>query len=100
MTKNRVEAFSDGVLAIVITIMILELKVPHGSNLAALRPLRPRFLTYVLSFVFLVRGGDSAGLRRPAHLGCHLHHGRVDVDRAGPADRVEDESFMSMVGNS
>jgi uncharacterized membrane protein len=53
MTKGRLEAFSDGVLAIVITIMVLELKVPHGDDLAALRPLVPSFLTYVLSFVYL-----------------------------------------------
>ena len=53
MTKGRLEAFSDGVIAILITIMVLELKVPHGVDLAALRPLLPVFLTYVLSFVFL-----------------------------------------------
>jgi uncharacterized membrane protein len=53
MTKGRVEAFSDGVVAILITIMVLELKVPHGSDLAALRPLIPTFLAYVLSFVNL-----------------------------------------------
>jgi uncharacterized membrane protein len=53
MTKNRLEAFSDGVLAIIITIMVLELKVPHGTDLAALRPLLPVFLSYVLSFVYL-----------------------------------------------
>jgi uncharacterized membrane protein len=53
MTKNRLEAFSDGVIAIVITIMVLELKVPHGTDFAALRPLVPRFLSYALSFVFL-----------------------------------------------
>ena len=53
MTKGRLEAFSDGVIAIIITIMVLELKVPHGSDLAALRPLIPVFLSYVLSFVFL-----------------------------------------------
>jgi uncharacterized membrane protein len=47
------EAFSDGVIAILITIMVLELKVPHGADLAALRPLLPVFLTYVLSFVML-----------------------------------------------
>jgi uncharacterized membrane protein len=47
------EAFSDGVLAIVITIMVLELKVPHGDTLAALRPMRAAFLAYVLSFVYL-----------------------------------------------
>jgi uncharacterized membrane protein len=53
MEKNRLEAFSDGVLAIIITIMVLELKVPHSSDVAALRPLLPVFLTYVLSFLYL-----------------------------------------------
>jgi uncharacterized membrane protein len=53
MTKNRLEAFSDGVIAIIITIMVLELKVPHDSDLTALTPLLPVFLSYVLSFVFL-----------------------------------------------
>jgi uncharacterized membrane protein len=53
MTKSRLEAFSDGVIAIIITIMVLELKVPRGSDLAALRPLLPIFLSYVLSFVFV-----------------------------------------------
>ena len=53
MTRTRLEAFSDGVIAILITIMVLELKVPHGGNLAALRPVLPVFLTYVLSYVFL-----------------------------------------------
>ena len=53
MTKNRLEAFSDGVIAILITIMVLELKVPHGTDLAALRPTLPTFLAYVLSFVVL-----------------------------------------------
>jgi len=53
VSKGRLEAFSDGVLAIIITIMVLELKVPHGTTLAALRPLVPVFLTYVLSFVYL-----------------------------------------------
>jgi uncharacterized membrane protein len=53
MTKNRLEAFSDGVIAIIITIMVLELKVPHGTDLASLKPLLPVFLSYVLSFVFL-----------------------------------------------
>ena len=50
---GRLEAFSDGVLAIIITIMVLELKVPHGTNLTALFPLLPVFLSYVLSFIFL-----------------------------------------------
>jgi uncharacterized membrane protein len=53
MTKGRLEAFSDGVLAILITILVLELKVPHGETLAALLPLWPVFLGYVLSFIFL-----------------------------------------------
>jgi uncharacterized membrane protein len=53
MEKNRLEGFSDGVLAIIITIMVLELRVPHGSDFAALRPLLPVFLSYVLSFVYL-----------------------------------------------
>jgi uncharacterized membrane protein len=53
MTKGRLEAFSDGVLAVIITIMVLELKVPHGADTNALAPLVPVFLTYVLSFVFV-----------------------------------------------
>jgi uncharacterized membrane protein len=53
MEKNRLEAFSDGVLAIVITLMALELKVPHGADWQALKPLFPIFLTYVLSFVYV-----------------------------------------------
>lgn len=55
MQKTRLEAFNDGVLAIIITIMVLELKVPHTNTLAALNPLLPVFLSYVLSFVYLVR---------------------------------------------
>jgi uncharacterized membrane protein len=53
MTKGRLEAFSDGVIAILITIMVLELKVPHGEDWHALRPLVPVFLAYVLSYVFI-----------------------------------------------
>ena len=53
MGKGRLEAFSDGVLAIIITIMVLELKVPHGADLAALSPVMPVFASYVLSFVYL-----------------------------------------------
>lgn len=53
MNKNRLEAFSDGVLAIIITIMVLELKVPQGVTLESLRPLFPVFLSYVLSFAYL-----------------------------------------------
>ena len=51
MSKTRLEAFSDGVFAVIITIMVLELKAPHGDDWDALRPLMPAFLTYVLSFV-------------------------------------------------
>jgi uncharacterized membrane protein len=53
MGTGRLEAFSDGVLAIIITIMVLELKVPHGTSVAALQPLLPVFLSYVLSFIYL-----------------------------------------------
>ncbi len=53
MKTSRLEAFSDGVLAIIITIMVLELKVPHGADLAALWPLLPVVLSYVLSFVYV-----------------------------------------------
>src|SRR4051812_30455131 len=53
MTKGRLEAFSDGVIAIIITIMVLELKVPHGSELTDIRPLLPVFLSYVLSFIYI-----------------------------------------------
>jgi len=53
VTKGRLEAFSDGVLAIIITIMVLELKVPHGASFADLSPLFPVFLSYVLSFVYV-----------------------------------------------
>jgi uncharacterized membrane protein len=53
MGKNRLEAFSDGVLAIVITIMVLELRVPHDTSLTALKPLWGVFLSYVLSFIYL-----------------------------------------------
>jgi uncharacterized membrane protein len=53
MKTNRLEAFSDGVLAIIITIMVLELKAPHEAELSALAPLLPAFLSYVLSFVYL-----------------------------------------------
>ena len=53
MGKGRLEAFSDGVIAIIITIMVLEMKVPHGDSLADLSPLLPVFLSYVLSFVYV-----------------------------------------------
>jgi uncharacterized membrane protein len=53
MNKDRLEAFSDGVVAILITIMVLELKIPHGADLESLRPIVPVFLTYVLSFIYI-----------------------------------------------
>ena len=53
MTKSRMEAFSDGVIAVIITILVLELRVPHAAGLSSLRPVAPVFLSYVLSFVFL-----------------------------------------------
>jgi uncharacterized membrane protein len=53
MKKGRLEAFSDGVIAIIITIMVLELKIPHGADWEAIRPVVPVFFTYVLSFVYL-----------------------------------------------
>ena len=53
MSKGRLEAFSDGVLAIIITIMVLELKVPHGADLEALTPVFPVFVSYLLSFIYI-----------------------------------------------
>ncbi|HSU59462.1 MAG TPA: TMEM175 family protein [Bryobacteraceae bacterium] len=53
MSKGRMEAFSDGVIAVIITIMVLEMKSPHGTSLAALWPLVPVFLSYVLSFIYV-----------------------------------------------
>jgi uncharacterized membrane protein len=53
MTKGRLEAFSDGVIAVIITILVLEMKAPHGTELAALEPLLPVFVSYVLSFLYV-----------------------------------------------
>lgn len=53
MKKGRLEAFSDGVLAIIITIMVLEMKVPHGNDLASLKPLMPVLTSYILSFIYI-----------------------------------------------
>ncbi|HEX5001677.1 MAG TPA: TMEM175 family protein [Bacteroidia bacterium] len=53
MKKNRLEAFSDGVMAIIITIMVLELKIPHGNDWDSLIPLAPKFISYILSFVYI-----------------------------------------------
>jgi len=71
MGKGRLEAFSDGVIAIIITIMVLEMTVPHGSDLAALRPLLPKLASYVLSFVFV-------GIYWSNHH--HLLHAAREVD--------------------
>ncbi len=53
MGKGRVEAFSDGVIAIIITVMLLEIKVPHGDKLNLLKPVAPVFISYILSFIYL-----------------------------------------------
>lgn len=53
MKKGRLEAFSDGVIAIILTIMVLELKIPHGSDLAAIKPLVPALISYILSFIYI-----------------------------------------------
>ena len=53
MSKGRLEAFSDGVIAVIITVMVLEMKVPHGTDFAALIPVIPVFLSYVLSFIYV-----------------------------------------------
>src|SRR5262249_49759635 len=74
MSKGRLEAFSDGVIAVIITIMVLELKVPLGTDVASLAPLLPVFLAYVLSFVFV-------GIYWNIHT--HMFHGVQVVD--GPS---------------
>ncbi len=53
MNKNRMEAFSDGVIAVIITIMVLEMKAPHDASLTSLKPLIPVFISYILSFIFI-----------------------------------------------
>ena len=53
MEKNRLEAFSDGVIAIIITIMVLEIKVPHGTDFEAIKPIIPVFISYILSFIYV-----------------------------------------------
>ena len=72
MNKTRLEAFSDGVIAIIITIMVLEMKVPHGYSLAALKPLISVFFSYILSFDFI-------GIYWNNHL--HLVHTEKSVRR-------------------
>jgi uncharacterized membrane protein len=68
MTKSRLEAFSDGVLAIIITIMVLDLKIPHGSGLSELAELLPVFICYVMSFTFVgIYWGNHHHLMHTAH---------------------------------
>jgi len=74
MNKGRLEAFSDGVIAVIITIMVLELKVPHGTDLAALRPVIPVFLSYVLSFIFV---GIYWSNHHHMLQACHKVNGRI-----------------------
>jgi uncharacterized membrane protein len=71
MGKGRLEAFSDGVMAVIITIMVLELKAPHGATLASLEPLLPSIATYVVSFVFV-------GIYWNNHH--HMLHATAEVD--------------------
>src|SRR5271168_2261650 len=74
MNKGRLEAFSDGVIAVIITIMVLELKVPHGADLVALRPVVPVFLSYVLSFIFV---GIYWSNHHHMLQACHKVNGRI-----------------------
>ena len=95
MNKTRLEAFSDGVIAILITIMVLELQVPHGDDLAALRPLLPIFLTYVLSFVMLGIYWNNH------HHMLHAdgaHHGRHPLGESAPAVLAVADSFRHRAG--
>lgn len=69
MTKGRLEAFSDGVLAILITIMVLEMKVPHGDTLQSLKPVLPVFVSYILSFVYIgIYWNNHHHMMHAAHL--------------------------------
>ena len=76
MNSTRLEAFSDGVIAIIITIMVLELKVPHGAGVESLAPLIPNFLSYVLSFIYV-------GIYWNNH---HLRGGCRHLARSGSPD--------------
>lgn len=104
MGKNRLEAFSDGVIAILITIMVLELRVPEGGDFDALRQVFRHLLTYVMSFVYLRPGrkGDSLGcalrcrarscVRQSAVFGCDFRFRRGDVAGSRPANRISNQS--------
>src|SRR5258705_1398749 len=95
MGKGRIEAFSDGVLAIIITIMVLEMKTPRDAELSALRPLAPVFLSYVLSFLYLGIYWsnhhhwhcDSAGVSASMDGGSTVCGGRPSVAGPGSPDR-------------
>jgi len=83
MGKERLAAFSDGVVAIIITIMVLELRAPHGSGLAALRPLVPALLGYALSFVYV-------GIYNPSVRGLHSLAGEfTPCGRGGMMPRIK-----------
>ncbi len=76
MSKNRLEAFSDGVLAIIITIMVLEMKAPEEASFQALKPLVPQLVIYLLSFFYMAIYWEVSGLHGFSH---------ADVVPAGPA---------------
>ena len=82
MGTGRLEAFSDGVIAIIITIMVLELKVPHGTDLAALRPLLPVLASYVLSFVYVAHLLEQPS---PSAARVRAHQRRDHVGQHAPA---------------
>ncbi len=82
MGKGRLEAFSDGVIAIIITIMVLEMKVPHGETLDAVKPLLPVFLSYVLSFVYV---GIYWNNHHHMLHACTARHRRGAVGQPAPA---------------
>ena len=76
MTKGRMEAFSDGVLAIIITITVLEMKVPHGDRLETLKPVLPVFISYVLSFVYIgIYWNNHHHMNPPAGVRCSWREG-------------------------
>ena len=91
MPKSRLEAFSDGVIAVIITIMVLEMKVPHGADPASLLPLWPVFLAYVLSYIYVgiadLRDGHSARIRAVVARLRPVHRRRRDLVCTRSADR-------------
>ena len=84
MGKNRLEAFSDGVIAIIITIMVLEMKVPHGEGIETLVPLIPVFLSYVLSFVYLgIYWNNHHHMLHACHKSRGRCYGRICISCSG-----------------